>query len=428
MKTWMIILPTVFVWACSSAPKVEKLPDSADAGEEIQKLEEARNEAQKNKVDVLAPKAWENSSYQFKRAQKRYSDHDRNSLVLDAVAISRAYLEQAKNTAGLAQGSIPDVVELREQAIEVQAPGYAKREWSSAENDFQTTTGQKEGRTTFSMSDQKRAQLRDAYIGARIAALQNKFLGEAKRKIDHAEREGAAKLVPHVYEGAVRTFKNTQGYISANRMDIAGIQKRVTLMNQEADKLERITMQAKNAKGKTPEEIALIYDKANLRNRALAAQLDDQAFQQKFEEARGMFDEESAEVYKDGDHLLIRLKGIAFPTARTELPVNSYGLITRAGTVIKNFGKPKVRIEGHTDSVGGLKVNQRLSEERAQAVADYLMANGGIDEEQIEVVGMAYSRPLASNKTADGRAQNRRVDVVVMPEIQEGSPQIRQAQ
>jgi outer membrane protein OmpA-like peptidoglycan-associated protein len=71
-----------------------------------------------------------------------------------------------------------------------------------------------------------------------------------------------------------------------------------------------------------------------------------------------------------------------------------------------------IRIEGHTDSTGGEEYNNRLSRERAQAVANALIAQG-IAGNRIEAVGYGYSKPIASNNTVSGREQNRRVEVII---------------
>jgi len=69
-------------------------------------------------------------------------------------------------------------------------------------------------------------------------------------------------------------------------------------------------------------------------------------------------------------------------------------------------------VEGHTNSVGGEEYNQRLSEQRASAVRDYLVQNG-IPMSNVTAVGFGKMRPVVSNDTAAGRQQNRRVELVV---------------
>lgn len=75
-----------------------------------------------------------------------------------------------------------------------------------------------------------------------------------------------------------------------------------------------------------------------------------------------------------------------------------------------------IEVVGHTDDVGDDAYNQKLSEQRATAVRDYLVA-AGIDGSKIVTVGMGEGMPVASNTTDEGRAENRRVDVLVLGRV-----------
>jgi len=77
-------------------------------------------------------------------------------------------------------------------------------------------------------------------------------------------------------------------------------------------------------------------------------------------------------------------------------------------------------IEGHTDSTGSDEVNDHLSQQRAESVRDYLVANKTLQAEKIVSIGYGSKRPLASNETEEGRAINRRIDVVISPRPQAG--------
>jgi OOP family OmpA-OmpF porin len=76
---------------------------------------------------------------------------------------------------------------------------------------------------------------------------------------------------------------------------------------------------------------------------------------------------------------------------------------------LKRFDKVDVSIDGHTDSVGDESYNQKLSQRRAQAVVDMLVNTYGISASRLKPVGYGESNPVASNDTAEGRAENRRV-------------------
>jgi outer membrane protein OmpA-like peptidoglycan-associated protein len=79
-------------------------------------------------------------------------------------------------------------------------------------------------------------------------------------------------------------------------------------------------------------------------------------------------------------------------------------------TIFKEYPNAKFSIEGHTDSVGAAKSNQLLSERRANAVRDYLIANG-IAADRLTAQGFGEEKPIDSNNTKAGRANNRRVEV-----------------
>ena len=73
----------------------------------------------------------------------------------------------------------------------------------------------------------------------------------------------------------------------------------------------------------------------------------------------------------------------------------------------------KVKISGHTDNVGGQKYNQKLSLRRAEAVRNYLVSLGA-DSKKMKVFGKGETKPVASNKTKEGQAKNRRVEIEVI--------------
>ena len=82
--------------------------------------------------------------------------------------------------------------------------------------------------------------------------------------------------------------------------------------------------------------------------------------------------------------------------------------------VLKKYDKTVIEVAGHTDSVGGTDYNQGLSERRAGTVAQYLVSKG-IKQERIITIGGGENHPVASNDTEAGRAQNRRVELTLLP-------------
>ena len=78
--------------------------------------------------------------------------------------------------------------------------------------------------------------------------------------------------------------------------------------------------------------------------------------------------------------------------------------------ILNEYPTAKFTVEGHTDSVGSDKLNQKLSEERANSVRDFLI-DKGIDAGRLTAIGYGESKPIATNNTRAGRAQNRRVEI-----------------
>jgi OOP family OmpA-OmpF porin len=90
--------------------------------------------------------------------------------------------------------------------------------------------------------------------------------------------------------------------------------------------------------------------------------------------------------------------------------------LERAIDFIKRYPEANVSLEGHADSIGTDEYNQKLSERRAASVKNYLIKKGAIDERKITSTGYGESKPVASNNTKEGRAENRRVEVLILSE------------
>jgi len=121
------------------------------------------------------------------------------------------------------------------------------------------------------------------------------------------------------------------------------------------------------------------------------------------------------QVERDGDQLKLIMPGsITFATGKADLQPSFYQTLGQLSTSFKNFKDNDLVVTGHTDSTGNSDANVGLSHRRAEAVAQYLRANG-VASSRILTLGAGSSQPVASNATADGRAQNRRVEIKLLP-------------
>ena len=107
------------------------------------------------------------------------------------------------------------------------------------------------------------------------------------------------------------------------------------------------------------------------------------------------------------------LENIYFETNKATLTAASYPQLNQVVAFLENNETVRLEISGHTDNVGSLKINLKLSDERAKAVVDYMVANG-IDKSRLEWKGYAFNQPIAPNDTPAGREQNRRVEFKVI--------------
>lgn len=116
-------------------------------------------------------------------------------------------------------------------------------------------------------------------------------------------------------------------------------------------------------------------------------------------------------VQRIGNEIKLIMPGnITFDTGRSELKTHFYSTLDSVAIVINEFNKTRVDVTGHTDSTGGNELNQRLSEQRAASVGNYL-ASQGVVSGRINARGYGPRYPVADNATSSGRAQNRRVEV-----------------
>lgn len=90
--------------------------------------------------------------------------------------------------------------------------------------------------------------------------------------------------------------------------------------------------------------------------------------------------------------------------------------LQKAVNFVRKYPGAKVKLEGHTDSIGTEEYNQRLSERRAEAVRDYLVKEGACEAANITSIGYGETKPVAPNNTKEGRAKNRRVEILILEE------------
>ncbi|GGA81881.1 porin [Brucella endophytica] len=132
-------------------------------------------------------------------------------------------------------------------------------------------------------------------------------------------------------------------------------------------------------------------------------------------ELRAQLQGTGVSVTRNGDSIILNMpSNITFDTDRDQVKSQFYPTLNSVAIVLRKFNQSLVDIYGHTDSTGSPSYNQQLSQRRAQSVASYLGAQG-IDQRRFAVTGFGDTRPIASNASESGRAQNRRVEIQISP-------------
>lgn len=120
-------------------------------------------------------------------------------------------------------------------------------------------------------------------------------------------------------------------------------------------------------------------------------------------------------VVRDGDNVNLIMPGnITFPSNATALKDSFYEVLDSVALVLEEFEKTTIVVAGYTDSKGTESYNQKLSEQRAQSVVSYLTSKG-VNNVRFDAVGFGEKSPIADNSTAEGRSQNRRVELTLLP-------------
>ncbi|MGA9236708.1 MAG: OmpA family protein, partial [Desulfobacterales bacterium] len=396
--------------------------------------------------------------------------------IAEYVSIGQSQLKKAEEVAAVARTSMADVIKRREMA---RKAGAAELEgYPQAERSFFRLTKEIEN-NNLDYALRNKEKVKNSFRDLEIAAIKRNVLGEVRVTLNEADRLGAKKYAPKAYADAVQKLNATDAFITENPYEVEEMTRQAQEALFYARRSVELTRQSKKIQAMNSEQIALwiegiLYQTEeqlnapdmrdqtfdvqlqNINGSIVAAQknqdflntkikeqqddieaLKDRVFElegksrqeqiareqleaekkfnEKFENIQNSFDRQEAEVYRQGDQLVIRLRGMQFPIGKAVIMPENYALLSKVQLAIRSFNDPEVIVEGHTDSTGSTDVNQQLSQERATAVKDYLVSNDTLPVSSVLAVGYGSTRPLMSNETAEGRAVNRRIDVIITP-------------
>lgn len=219
---------------------------------------------------------------------------------------------------------------------------------------------------------------------------------------------GAADVVPDMEDGPTRLADELIAYI--------------THMRNENQALGQEKEENEIRLAEIEEEMAALDERlggATAERAALVQRLEAQArVKEQFEQVEKMFSSVEARVFREGNNIILRLDGLTFDSGASQLKPTSFDLLAKVEKAIDVFPRSELIIEGHTDSFGGDDSNQKLSQERAESVQQYMINAMRIPTYRLIATGYGETRPIASNETESGRLRNRRIDIVIRPNLE----------
>ena len=452
--------------------EVRSIPKTEHPQELINKLDSEIALARNEKVNVLAPTWFAKAESSLNEAKRFLDEGAELSKIFDDIATGRAELDRAREIAQVSKATLPEVIEGRKLAREAGAAALGK-DYAAAEEGFLKLTRAIE-KENLGYAQRNQAKVTEQFRQLEIRAIKIRTIGEVRNLLRAAKKQKSEKIAPASYTAAKSKLAEADQFITENpyKKDQMSL-----LANEALFLARRhlvIAEEAKKVQDLGPEQIALILEEILYRtSRQMAApdmrdqpfgrqeenilatilaqqedhkftvnkikdqqleitdlqnkiaSLEGQSRQQQerlvaekklnqvFTEVRNYFDPNEAEVYKRENQLIIRMKAINFPVGQSVIMPENYALLSKVQRAIRAFGEPDVIIGGHTDSTGPEPLNEHLSQQRAEAVRQYLVANGILPFDKIIAVGYGSMRPLASNSTEKGRAMNRRIDVTI---------------
>ena len=427
---------------CQSVP-IEQLPANADPSAEISKLEAGRDAALAEQADVLAPDSFQEVSEHLTEAKRLRTKNASNEAILESVAGGLAYLKKAEATTKAAQEVMPEVLNARRAALTAHAPQFDRKGLEKADKNLRKVGKDLEDQDKASAL-KKRLELQKEFAAVEANSLHSSVTGPAKHTRDQALREGAQKFASRTLADLDAKLKEADSYVTVNLKDKAALERMEGNLLKSADRLLRITRESKALNADDGEAIALQREAQNERlaseraalkekqteleettselkqTERTAAQLAaSKAFQDKVKAAQHQFSSTEAQVLQQAGKVIIRLTDLRFATGQHGPNSSRFGMLNRVSEVIDTFAPAEVVIQGHSDATGNAQANKDLSLARAEAVKDYLQAQRTSTDGKpltLRAEGLGDQQPIASNKTASGRAKNRRVDVIIVPQ------------
>lgn len=459
LRFLLLISMSLFYAGCASTPTLSK-SQVLEEYEEISIFQSRLNEDRVNDLIDLAPVGFAAAQSILAEAiafaQKR-NDHQ---VALKVIELNRV-LDKAEANATRSKRLMREVLEARQLAIAVGADTMMKERFEQLDAKLRKASTQVE-LGDIEGAKKWRPEMLQGYSDIELDALKQDATENARYDITRATENEADDYAPKTLKLALEELALSVAVLETNRTEREKAKNHALQASKLAKRSVEITEMIKDFKRRdyTMEEIILWYQKQislineptgeelpfdqpnhevvtvlraklvnyaemqqaelatrmDLQSRLEAVERENREAQERFDRIQGLFSSVEANVYRQGHNVLLELRAFNFPSGRTDIQSENFALLDKIVSAIKSFPSPDVVVSGHTDSMGGAKANLELSQRRAETVASFLEKVGGVDRNQLTVIGYGESRPVANNETAQGRKSNRRIEVLIINE------------
>ncbi len=382
----------------------------------------ARSDAKNAEAPKFASALWVEAESKFAEAAGKLEDGDINSAKKRA-GEAEAIFRQAELDA-IKGNYLNETWELLKQAealkVKDRAPKTLQRAQSLiAQAEKELNTNRYDTDVARSLAQQAKYEAKHALFLANVVkqmkdnkqTTEDLLLASEKPLQEIAEK---MDITPSFEAGFSKTSGEIIQYVTTYQDSAAKLSQDLAERDQQI-----VTLQGRIAE--VDKQVADMQKKLGIKEMeksALAKQIEEQArMRELFASVEQSFTREEARVMREGNDIIIRLVGLNFPVAKSTIESQHFGLLTKVIAAMNKFPQSTISIQGHTDSYGSDERNLQLSIARAEAVKQYILANSNFEAARLEAVGYGESKPIASNDTAEGRAKNRRIDLVIQPRM-----------
>src|SRR5689334_8792776 len=374
-----------------------------------------RADATNANASTFAADLWAEASESFDSAARRLESGDirgarsradeAEALFRDAelTAIKAQYLSQTR--ALLAEADQARVPRLAPRTYEKARSLLAEAERELSNNRYDTDLPR-------SLAQQANYEARHAIY---LAGLIDKLRGQDQTTEDLilsyeeplSEISAAADKAAQLDKGIEPVVADLVAYIEGLREQAAQSERDLTDSRARVGALEEeIRDLDQRLGGVSQERVALVQ--------RLEA---EERIREQFATIENMFERDEARVSREGNRMVIRLVGLTFASGQDVVRPAYRGLLEKLKQAADVFPRSQITIEGHTDSYGGDENNLALSQRRAEAVGAFLTNELQMPAVRISSVGYGETQPIANNDTEQGRERNRRIDVIIEPQL-----------